>query len=241
MTEFDEVAGIGQPARQALIAHGYPNLESLNGAKYQDLLSLHGIGKRGLERVQSALLAQGLSLSGEIPESIEGVSTAGASTAGASTAGVSTEGANQWTIGHTGQQSKDIKTHAGTDEELEEYLSALEGRRAPNAKLLLDIFARATGDKPRLWGPSMIGYGEAHYKYATGREGDTFRVGFAPRKAKISLYGIQESPRWKELSAQLGKYTTGASCVYVNKLEDIDLEVLESLIRESWEHGPHSC
>src|SRR5699024_8031362 len=163
MTEFDEVPGISQPARQALIAHGYPNLESLNGAKYQDLLSLHGIGKRGLERAQSALLAQGLSLSGERPGSMEGASTvdastagastAGASTAGASTAGVSTEDANQWTIGHTGQQSKDIKTHAGTDEELEEYLSGLEGRRAPNAKLLLDIFARATGDKPRLWGP----------------------------------------------------------------------------------------
>lgn len=221
MTEFEEVAGIGQPALQALVAHGYPNLESLNGAKYQDLLSLHGIGKRGLERVQSALLAQGLSLAGEIPESTAGV--------------------NQWTVGHTGQQSKDIKTHAGTDDELQEYLSTLEGRRVHNAELLLDIFARATGDKPRLWGPSMIGYGEAHYKYATGREGDTFRVGFAPRKAKISLYGIQESPRWKELSAQLGKYTTGASCVYVNKPEDIDLEVLELLIREAWEHGPHSC
>ncbi len=87
----------------------------------------------------------------------------------------------------------------------------------------------------------MIGYGEAHYKYATGREGDTFRVGFSPHKAKLSLYGIQESARWDELSTQLSKHTTGASCVYVNKPEDIDLEVLEVLIRESWEHGPNDC
>ena len=221
MTEFEDVSGVGRPARQALAENGYPNLESLRGANYQDLLAMHGIGKRGLERLQAALVAQGLSLSGNIPEP--------------------SPSKNQWTIGHTGVQDKDINTHAGSDDDLQAYLSTLEGRRVDHAALLLEIFARATGDAPRLWGPSMIGYGEAHYKYATGREGDTFRVGFSPRKATLSLYGIQESPRWDELSTQLGKHTTGASCVYVNKPEDIDLEVLEVLIRESWEHGLNDC
>lgn len=85
----------------------------------------------------------------------------------------------------------------------------------------------------------MVGYGgEAHYRYATGREGDTFRVGgFAPRKAKLSLYGLQDAPRWEELSARLGKFTTGASCVYVNKPEDIDLEALAELIADAWAAG----
>lgn len=221
MTAFDDVSGVGNPARRALEEYGYPDLESLDGADYKTLLGCHGVGKRGLERLQLALKERGMSMSGDVPEP--------------------EKRKNEWSIGHTGVQDEDIKTYAGTDADLEEYLATVEGRRADHAQLLLEIFARATGDSPRLWGPSMIGYGEAHYKYATGREGDTFRVGFSPRKAKLSLYGLQESPRWEELSASLGKHTTGASCVYVNKPEDIDLEVLEQLIRETWEHGPQDC
>lgn len=221
MTAFDDVPGVGNPARRALEEHGYSDLESLNGADYKTLLGLHGVGKRGLERLQAALAQRGLGLGGDVPEQEERKS--------------------QWSIGHTGVQSEDIKTHAGNDADLDEYLSALEGRRAVHTQQLLEIFTRATGDLPRLWGPSMIGYGEAHYKYATGREGDTFRVGFSPRKAKLSLYGLQESPRWEELSEKLGKHTTGVSCVYVNKPEDIDLDVLEELIRETWNSGPNDC
>ncbi len=86
-----------------------------------------------------------------------------------------------------------------------------------------------------MWGPTMIGYGQVHYKYATGREGDWFKLGFSPRKAKLSLYGLTDSPETKALLPQLGKYTVGASCLYVNKPEDIDLAVLEELIRLAWE------
>lgn len=221
MTSFDHVPGVGRPARHALETHGFPDVESLNGVDYSSLLSIHGVGKRGLERLQAALTEQGMSMSGDVPEPEERKA--------------------KWSIGNTGVQSADIKTGAGSDSDLDEFLSTLEGRREGHAQQLLEIFSRATGDAPRLWGPSMIGYGEAHYQYATGREGDTFRVGFSPRKAKLSLYGIQESPRWEELSIKLGKHTTGASCVYINKPEDIDLEVLEQLIRESWENSPKDC
>ena len=221
MTDFVDVPGVGNPARRALADNGYPDLESLHGADYQSVLALHGVGKRGLERLQAALVERGLSMSGKIP--------------------APQPRKNEWSIGHTGVQDADIKTHAGSDADLDEYLSTLEGRRVKHAEILLDIFHRATGDTPRLWGPSMIGYGQAHYKYATGREGDTFRVGFSPRKAKLSLYGVQESPRWEQLRDKLGKHTTGVSCVYVNKPEDINLAVLKQLISESWEAGPQSC
>ncbi|MFH0412147.1 DUF1801 domain-containing protein [Corynebacterium sp. L4756] len=221
MTVFDAIPGVGSPARRALEGEGFSDLESLDGQDYKKLLAIHGVGRRGLERLQKALVERGLSLSGDIPQP--------------------EERKNEWSIGHTGVQSEDIKTNAGSDSDLEEYLETLEARRLGHAEILFEIFNRATGDSPRLWGPSMIGYGEAHYKYATGREGDTFRVGFSPRKAKLSLYGLQESLRWEELSHKLGKHTTGASCVYVNKPEDVDLDVLETLVRETWEHGPADC
>ena len=134
----------------------------------------------------------------------------------------------------TGIQDKDIKTHAGSDDDLQAYLSTLEGRRVDHAVLLLEIFARATGDAPRLWGPSMIGYGQMHYRYATGREGDTFRVGFSPRKTKLTLYGLPHEERFLD---RLGKHTTSVACLYVNKPEDIDLAVLEEMIREAWNSG----
>ena len=106
---------------------------------------------------------------------------------------------------------------------------------------MLEIFGRATGEQPVMWGPSMIGYGEVHYRYATGREVDTFRVGFSPRKAKISLYGLTESAG-TQLLTRLGKHTVGASCLYINKPEDIDLAVLEDMVRRAWQSElPDHC
>ena len=77
----------------------------------------------------------------------------------------------------------------------------------------------------------MIGYGDVHYTSHTGREGDWFQLGFSPRKAKISLYGLEGD---EELLAKLGKHTRGAGCVYINKPEDVDLDVLEEMIRVAW-------
>ncbi len=84
-----------------------------------------------------------------------------------------------------------------------------------------------------MWGPSIVGYGEYHYEFASGRGSDMCRVGFSPRKASLSLYVSATHPSNPKLLAKLGKHKTGASCLYVNKLEDIDLNVLGKIVRNS--------
>ena len=214
-TAFESVAGIGRPARDALRVAGYSDLESLDGVEYGELASLHGVGRRGLERLQAALLERGLGMAGQVPEpeAREAV----------------------FTQGNTGENAPDIKTGPSTQAP-SDYVEELETpRRVEHGRLLLEIFARATGEEPVMWGPSMIGYGQVHYRYATGREGDTFRLGFSPRKAKISLYGLTGSPRAAEMLDRLGKHSTGTSCLYINTPDDVDLTVLEDMIREAWE------
>lgn len=106
-------------------------------------------------------------------------------------------------------------------------------KRREDGLRLLELFRDWTGMEPKMWGPSIVGYGEYHYKYASGHEGDMCRVGFSPRKASLSLYVSATHPKNAKLLAKLGKHKTGASCLYVNKLEDIDLKVLEKMVRNS--------
>jgi len=124
-----------------------------------------------------------------------------------------------------------------TGQDVIDFLNTVEPekRRLEGLKLN-EIFEEATGEKAKIWGPSIIGYGTYHYKYESGREGDFMRAGFSPRKAKISLYIMGGHGQFEELFAKLGKYKTGKSCVYVNKLEDIDLDVLKELIKESYDY-----
>lgn len=212
-TSYDSLPGLPAPARRALTGAGYPDLESLHGVAWSGLLELHGVGKRGLERLQAALVERGMSLTGvPAPEVREAT----------------------FALGHTGNNAGDIRTRA-TGQSPAQYVEELDTpRRVEHGRLLLEIFQRATGEEPVMWGPSMIGYGQMHYRYATGREGDTFRVGFSPRKAKLSLYG---PPQEESFLSRLGKYTTGTSCIYVNKPEDIDLAVLEEMVRAAWDAG----
>jgi len=96
-----------------------------------------------------------------------------------------------------------------------------------------------TGEEPKMWGPSIIGFGEYHYRYASGHEGDAALVGFSPRKQNLTLYlmGCYVNPEDKtydELFSRLGKHKTGKSCLYINKLSDVDLDVLLDLIRRSY-------
>lgn len=93
-----------------------------------------------------------------------------------------------------------------------------------------------TGEPPKMWGPTMIGFGEYRFKYESGREGDWFLSGFAPRKANLVLYIMGGFQGHEDLMAKLGKHKTGKSCLYVNKLEDIDLKVLRQLIQKSAAH-----
>lgn len=106
-----------------------------------------------------------------------------------------------------------------------------ETQRA-DAKALVKLMQSATGEKPKMWGPSIVGFGTYHYKYATGTEGDMPLVGFSPRKAATVLYlGLGED--WpKPLLAKLGKHTTGKGCLYIKKLSDVDAKVLEQLVRK---------
>jgi len=92
---------------------------------------------------------------------------------------------------------------------------------------------KITGEPAKMWGPSIIGFGTYHYKYATGREGDFLTTGFSPRKPELTLYIMSGFSKYDELMNKLGKYKTGKSCLYVKKLEDLNLEVLTELIETS--------
>ncbi len=136
---------------------------------------------------------------------------------------------------------KDPKTLA-TTVPVEEFIANVEpAAKREDAKVLDALFRKVTGKDPVMWGPTIIGYGSYHYKYESGREGDATRSGFSPRKAKHSLYLMGrycDEATGKKVDAlleKMGKHTTGASCVYVNKLADIDLDVLEEIIRVCWD------
>lgn len=125
----------------------------------------------------------------------------------------------------------DNKTVA-TDVSVEAFLAAVTPeRKFVEAQELDRHFRRATGFRPRMWGASIVGYGQYHYRYASGREGDSLATGFSPRKARFSIYIMPGYADFGEILARLGKHKIGKSCLYVNKLADIDLEVLAELIR----------
>ncbi len=127
----------------------------------------------------------------------------------------------------------DLKTRP-TDASVEAFIGAVDHpRRREDARTLLELMHRVTGEEPVMWGPSIVGYGSYHYRYASGQEADWPVVGFSPRKQNLSIYimtGFEESD---ELLSRLGKHKTGKSCLYVNKLADMDLDVLETLVRAS--------
>lgn len=132
----------------------------------------------------------------------------------------------------------DLKTQPH-DGSVLDFLNAVENnRRREDAFILLDLFKRVTGADPVMWGPSIIGFDQYHYKYKSGREGDWLLAGFSPRKAHQVIYmmGCYHSGGFdgqKELFARLGKHKMGASCLYINKLSDIDMAVLEDIIDRS--------
>jgi hypothetical protein len=101
------------------------------------------------------------------------------------------------------------------------------------AQTILKLMQEATGAKPEMWGTSIVGFDSYHYKGASGREGDWFLVGFSPRKQNLTLYIMPGFERYPELMRKLGKYKTGKSCLYINKLQDVNLPTLKRLIRES--------
>ena len=117
------------------------------------------------------------------------------------------------------------------------YLASLEpDRKREDAMAVNAMMRRITGEIAKMWGDSIIGFGDTHYKYESGREGDWFLVGFAPRKANLTLYIMPGFKEYKPLLKRLGKHKIGKSCLYINKLEDIDMGVLEQLVAKSVDH-----
>lgn len=102
--------------------------------------------------------------------------------------------------------------------------------RRKDAEAIIALFEKTTGWKPRMWGPSIIGFGEYHYTYDSGREGDFLATGFSPRKAKLVFYIMPGYANYESILSRLGKHSLGKSCLYVNKLDDIDTDVLAELI-----------
>lgn len=118
-----------------------------------------------------------------------------------------------------------------TEVRVEDFIGALENkRRKADALELVDLMRDISGEEPKMWGPSIIGFGSYHYKYDSGREGDMLQVGFSPRKANLVCYIMLGFSGYEGLMDRLGKYKTGKSCLYINKLDDIDREVLRELI-----------
>lgn len=123
-----------------------------------------------------------------------------------------------------------------TDQSVEAFLESVEhNRRRREAHELDALFRKVTGWNPVIWGPSIIGYGAYHYRYDSGREGDFLATGFSPRKAKHSIYIMPGYADYSSILERLGKHSTGRSCLYVTRLEAIDLDVLAELIQAGLE------
>lgn len=128
------------------------------------------------------------------------------------------------------------KTRA-TGASVEEFLAGVQlPVRREDGLRLLALMSAITGQEAEMWGPTIVGFGRYHYKYESGREGDAPAVGFSPRKASLSLYGLTYGPESAGLLGRLGKHKTGAGCLYVNKLDDVDEAVLAELIRAGYRY-----
>ena len=104
-------------------------------------------------------------------------------------------------------------------------------RRRCDARALIEIMTRLSGEAPAMWGPSIVGFGTHHYRYASGREGDICRIGFSPRKAKMVLYLSCDLDRHAALLERLGSHSRGVGCLYINRLDAVDGDALEALIQ----------
>jgi len=127
----------------------------------------------------------------------------------------------------------DLKTQKNKAS-VESFLNAVEPeQRKQDAFAVLELMKKITGEEPAMWGSSIVGFGSYHYVYASGREGDWMRIGFSPRKTALTLYIMSGFAKYDELMDKLGKYKTGKSCLYIKKLEDVDIKVLTQLMKES--------
>lgn len=125
----------------------------------------------------------------------------------------------------------EIKTKQ-TEASVESFIDSLpDEQKRKDSQTIIKLMEKATKEKPKMWGSSMIGFGKLRYKSPrTGREVDWFKLGFSPRKANFSLHLVLDIKKHTDTLKQLGKHKTGVGCLYINKLEDVDIKVLEKMI-----------
>lgn len=124
-----------------------------------------------------------------------------------------------------------------TEQSVEAFLNAVpDERKRQDSFTVLEMMKEITGMQPQMWGSSIVGFGSVHYRYDSGREGDMPIIGFSPRKQNLTLYIMVGSERYNDLLQNLGKHSTGASCLYVKRLSGIDIAVLKALIAESFRY-----
>lgn len=135
----------------------------------------------------------------------------------------------------------ELKTKVN-DADVNEFIDSVDNeQKKKDGFKLLEIFTRLTGEKPKMWGPSIIGFGQYHYKSERSKqEGDWLLTGFSPRKQALTLYIMHGLEDQANLLEKLGKHKTGMGCLYINKLEDVDQGILEKLIKKSYIHMKES-
>ena len=124
-----------------------------------------------------------------------------------------------------------------TDQSVEAFLDGVEHeKKREDSYAILQLMREVTGEDPVMWGDSIVGFGSYHYKYASGREGDWMLTGFSPRKQNLTLYIMDGFDEYDALLDRLGKHKTGKSCLYINKLDDVDHDTLRELVKQSVAH-----
>jgi Domain of unknown function (DU1801) len=127
------------------------------------------------------------------------------------------------------------KSTAQNDNSVNDYLASLDNEQTVNdSQVLIEMMRRISGQKPQKWNVGTIGFDTYHYKYDSGREGNGHIIGFYPRKGKITIYLMDGTKRYSALLAKLGKHTVSGYCVYIKRLSDIDLPVLEQIVQQSY-------
>ncbi len=123
------------------------------------------------------------------------------------------------------------------EQSVTEFLGGIaDEKRKQDCFAILELMKKASKHEPKMWGENIVGFGNYKYKYESGREGEWFVTGFSPRKQNLTLYIMSGFSRYEEFLAKLGKHKTGKSCLYINKLEDVNLQVLEEMIENSVEN-----
>jgi hypothetical protein len=123
------------------------------------------------------------------------------------------------------------------EQSVEGFLNSVpDEKQRQDSFTVLELMKGVTGMEPKMWGDKIIGFGTYHYKYASGREGDYMLTGFSPRKQNLTLYIMPGFDQYDALLSKLGKFKTGKSCLYIKKVEDVDMDVLGELVKQSVQH-----